>query len=62
MENQNAVKGKRMSNLEALLSEFVAELQKPLDPQVSAIFLRCADRMFHREQLSGSGSASNRAK
>lgn len=32
-------------NLEVLWSEFVAELKRPLDPQVLSLFSRCGDQI-----------------
>jgi hypothetical protein len=34
-----------MPNLEVLLSEFVAELKRPLDPQVLSLFSRRGDQI-----------------
>jgi hypothetical protein len=34
-----------MPNLEVLLSEFVAELKRSLDPQVLSLFSRCGDQI-----------------
>ena len=51
MQNENAVTGQK-SNLEVLLSEFVEELQRPLDPRALSVFSQCADRICHREPSS----------
>src|SRR5262249_23093189 len=42
----------RKSSLEVLLSDFVRELQTPLDSQAHEVFLRCADRISRQARAS----------
>ena len=43
---EDAVTGQQEKpNLEVLLSELVAELKRPLDPQVLSLFSRCGDQI-----------------
>lgn len=49
-------------NLEDLLSEFVAELKRPLDRRVLSLFSQCADRISCPSASAGKDSPATAAR